>query len=101
MFLPSSAYLTPIEPIERDRLKAGRPASRTEILDRHLRERRINAAAITHDQTLRTEAATSVRPAQTPPVSTAQTAPISLARVRRGISRALITAGERIGPEAA
>jgi hypothetical protein len=101
MLLPIGSYLTPIDSNELDRFKTGRPASRTEILERHLREHHINAAVITHDQTLRAEAGRSEGMAPTPPVRAAQTAPISVARVRRGISRALITVGERIGPEAA
>lgn len=100
MLLPSSAYITPVDLNEADRLKTGRPASRTEILDRHLREHRFDTEAITPD-VAQQPAISRRRQSVTAHRGTLHSAPNPVARARRGISRALITVGERIGPEAA
>ncbi len=100
MFVPSTPLISPIDPSELNRIKDGRPASRTEILDRHLKEHRITTQPITVDQPIRVNTRNNIHraPARRH-VAPAPQNPV--AKVRRGISRALITAGERIGPEAA
>lgn len=100
MFLPSNAFVSRIDPNELDRIKSGRPASRSEILDRHLREHGLHNQAVVADQPLPTKASRSERldPAHR---DRPQITPNPMVKVRQGISRVLITAGERIGPEAA
>lgn len=84
MFIPAN-FITPVtDPIERQRIASGRPASRVEILERHQRDH-YNDAHVT-------------MPA---PRNASHTTPVSMASIRRAISRALINAGERVGPEAA
>lgn len=88
MFIPSSAITPVVDPIERHRITSGRPASRVEILERHQREHRLESPVILPETS------------QPERVET-RTAPAPLANVRRALSRVLINAGERIGPEAA
>jgi hypothetical protein len=100
MFVPSTPLVSPIDPTELNRIKDGRPASRTEILDRHLREHRITTQPVTIGQPIQVDTRKNVHGT---PVrrNVAPASPNPVAKVRRGISRALITAGQRIGPEAA
>jgi hypothetical protein len=91
VFTPT-LYLTPdIDVIARDLGRTDRPASRAEILARHLRERRgqiapqetVAAARIAHEA--------PARPALLTPA----------AKVRRGLGRVLVAAGHRLDHEAA
>lgn len=98
MFVPSTPLISRIDPSELNRIKDGRPASRTEILDRHLREHHISTQPIAADQPIRVTTHKNMRGT---PVRRNVASPNPVAKVRRGISRVLITAGERIGAEAA
>lgn len=100
MFLPSNAFVSSIDPNELDRIKSGRPASRSEILGRHLREHRVDNQAVIADQPFSTTAARS-KHRDSAHRARPQVTPNPMAKVRQGISRVLITAGERIDPEAA
>lgn len=86
MFLPTM-LTTPIDPIERDRIRSGRPASHMEIVQRHhVESRQIAAARLNDEEQFQPASRTTTRP---------------LASIRRTISRALINAGQRVNPEAA
>lgn len=98
MFAPYSPILPAIDPIERSRIESGRPASRSEILERYLRDNRLDGIGTMSDQTLPAGTAQHSQPVQ--PLR-GQVTPFPLSRVRRTISRALMSAAERIGPEAA
>lgn len=96
--LPTSTFMSSVDPNEIKRINSGRPASRSEILERHMREHRFNAETVTLDQSLQSDGREHVAlPRHTEMRST----PNPVASIRRGISRALITVGERINPEAA
>jgi hypothetical protein len=95
------SYTTPsaFAPHELERLKTARPASRTEVLEQHLRDNRNNAVSIMASQVLSTEAAHAGQTPERPRL--ARITPLPMITVRRGLSRALMSAAERIGPEAA
>jgi hypothetical protein len=98
MFFPYTTQST-LAPQELAHLKSSRPASRPEILAQHLRDKRTNTISVMAGQVLSAEAAraeqTSIRRRLD------QDTPSPMTFVRRGISRALMSAAERIGPEAA
>ena len=100
MYVPTTPLVSPIDPSELNRIKNGRPASRTEILDRHLKEHRITTQPVAIRQPLTASNQKNVHgtPARR---RVAPASPNPVAKVRRGISRVLITAGQRIGTEAA
>lgn len=79
-----------LDPLEERRLKSGRPASRAEIYQRHLKESGKNARFITYDQVIRDPAAATSRPSETPGF---------VENIRRSLSDALATAADRIAPE--
>lgn len=99
--MPLTHYVSPINSIEHDRRRSGRPASRAEILARHQREMKMNSSFYTHDQILRSrseELDRDVRKRQQL-VKARQTAANPAVRARLTIGRILIAAGERIRPE--
>lgn len=100
MFLSSSTYISRIEPNELNRLKSGRPASRVEILERHLKEQHIAGPVVTHEQPSPDETPRNGHPVQ-PNRSAGHATPNPVVSIRRSISRVLVMAAERIGPEAA
>jgi hypothetical protein len=79
--------------------QTARPASRQEILARQLRDNRTNAINIMAAQVLSPEAVHAEQTSISRRL--ASTTPSPMTTVRRGISRALMSAAERIGPEAA
>lgn len=81
-----------LDPLEERRLKSGRPASRAEIHQRHLKESGRNARFITYDQVIRDPASAQPRTNETPGL---------FENIRRSISDALSNAAERIAPETA
>jgi len=91
VFAPTLYLTTDIDGIDRDRDRTGRPASRAEILARHLRAQRdlvapqetVSPARITH--------AAPARPTLLTPA----------AKVRRGLGRVLVAVGHRLDREAA
>jgi hypothetical protein len=88
-----SALLPNLDLIEQERLTSRRPASRLEIMARHLKEDRRNFTYFSPDND-----------ASATYVSRERTRPTELnpaAKVRRGIGRALVAAGHRIDREAA
>lgn len=89
MFTPTTFPSAAYDPIERDRVESGRPATRLEVLQHQQR------AMHRDHMKLATEA----------PEKSERTAfsflPETLDGIRRSISRALVNAGHRIGPEAA
>ncbi|HWV36231.1 MAG TPA: hypothetical protein VNZ55_11410 [Thermomicrobiales bacterium] len=89
MYMPTDLLYPSLDPIEERRLQSNRPASRAEIARRVLHSQ--------HDALIAAQS-----PAEEAPARFAhRSAPDSMTRVRRGISRALIAAADRIGPEAA
>ena len=101
--MPLTQYRSPIDHFENDRLKHGRPASRTEILSRHLEETKMNSAFYTHDQILRhrSEEFDRIARKEQQLYEARQAAANPAVRIRHTIGRALIAAGERIRPELA
>jgi hypothetical protein len=95
MFIPTSALLPTHDPNEFNRLKAGRPATRVEILGRRTREPYLGETR-SPAGTAQAGSDGAGRPDQRH-----RSAPHPVVAIRRGISRALITVGERISPEAA
>ncbi len=103
MTMPITQYFSPIDHTELDRVKSGRPASRAEILSRHLEETKMNSAFYTHDQILRNhteELDRRVRREQQL-FEARRAASNPAVRVRHTIGKLLIAAGERIRPELA
>lgn len=100
MFIPSSAFLSSMDPKEIHRLNTGRPASRSEIVERHLRDHRFSAETITPDRSLQDPGFSNAKRTQARQNVTEST-PNPVVSIRRSLSRALITFGERINPEAA
>lgn len=101
--IPATQHVSRIDHIELARLKSGRPASRAEILSRHLEETKMNSAFYTHDQILRhhsEELDRHVRREQQL-FEARQAASNPAVRVRQTIGKFLIAAGERIRPELA
>jgi len=99
--LSSHLFVSPINFIEADRRKSGRPASRIEILSRHQEESRLNSSFYTHDQILRSHSEEIDRRLrkQQQLFEARQAASNPAVRVRHTIGRVLIAAGERIRPE--
>lgn len=90
MFTPTTFPSAAYDPIEHDRVENGRPASRMEVIQHQQRAMRHNALAMTvTDEVSRDER------------SAFQFLPDTLDGIRRSLSRALVNAGHRIGPEAA
>jgi hypothetical protein len=89
MFFPNSYPSAAYDPVERDRVESGRPATRLEVLQHQQR-------AMRHDQ---------LKLASEAPEGTERAAfhflPETVDAIRRSISRVLTNAGHRIGPEAA
>lgn len=94
MFGPYTPGLSTLDPLEQRRIRSGRPASRAEILGRHAREFRMDVARahreleapITSDRSY---------------MSTNDSSLPGLVRIRATISRMLMSAAQRIEPEAA
>lgn len=103
IFVPTAHHLSPIDHLEQDRLKSGRPATRAEILSRHQKETRMNNAFFTHDQILRNRTDELERQLRREQQlhEARQAASNPAVRVRHTIGRLLIAAGERISPELA
>lgn len=76
-----------------------RPASRAEVVDMHLQHNRMNAASIMSSQVLPADLVETQQAEVRSRLVGESASPISA--FRRGISRALMSAAERIGPEAA
>lgn len=95
MFIPSNALMPQYDPNEVNRVKSGRPATRAEILDRSMRQHRLNTVTVMPDRSI------DARSDQGKQHETAHTSPNPVISIRRGLSRALITVGERIKPQAA
>ncbi len=96
MFIPTSALLPTHDPNEFNRLKAGRPATRVEILGRRSRE------PLMSDVPVASGGPAHAEPDEAGPSGQRhRSAPHPVGTIRRSISRALITVGERINPEAA
>jgi hypothetical protein len=96
MFMPASALLPTHDPNEFNRLKAGRPATRVEILGRRTREPHATDVTVSPAGSAHADSDGSGHSGQRH-----RSAPHPVVAIRRGISRALITVGERIEPEAA
>jgi hypothetical protein len=92
MYFPTHLSTPVTDPIERERILSGRPASRWEIARRGHLESRLNGTGLAPVD----EAATSVDSGARP-----QVAQSTVSNIRRTVSRVLITTGERIDPEAA
>lgn len=92
LFTPSTTPLTAYDPIEHERLETGRPASRAEVIQRQRRHIVEDALAMSVDHNAQDARATR---------SAFQFLPETLDGIRRSLSRALVNAGHRIGPEAA
>ena len=89
MFVPTSYPSAAFDPIERDRIESGRPATRLEVIQhqqRAMHHDRLTLATGTSDE--------SARPAF-------HFLPETIDGIRRSLSRMLVHAGHRIGPEAA
>lgn len=91
MFTPLTLTSAAFDPIERDRIEIGRPASRMEVLERHEQVKRHDVFA----------QSTAMVATQDERHSKLQIVPDTIDSVRRSLSRMLVHAGERIGPEAA
>ena len=91
MFFPTTLTSAAFDPIERDRLETGRPASRMEVLEHHEQVKR-------HDTVTRSSTAVVARDERG---SILHGVPHAIDGMRRSLSRMLVQAGERIGPEAA
>jgi hypothetical protein len=89
MFIPTTFPSAAYDPIERDRVKSGRPATRLEVLQHQERAMRIDRLKMATESPEKTE-----RPVL-------QLLPDTLDGIRRSLSRMLVHAGHRIGPEAA
>ncbi|HVL25261.1 MAG TPA: hypothetical protein VM450_14325 [Thermomicrobiales bacterium] len=85
--MPTTYLLPSLDAQECTRLESGRPASRAEIIARHLRERRDNEPLFAPEETI----VAHPRPALTRPVAT----------LRHSLGRALVSAGQRLDREAA
>jgi|GEM_PF-3301318 len=94
MFGPYTPGLSTLDPVEQRRLRSGRPASRAEILGRHAREFRLDAARAHY------EAEAPVSPDRSY-ITTNDSSLPGLVRIRHTISRMLMSAAQRIEPEAA
>jgi hypothetical protein len=92
MFTPTTFPKAAYDPIERDRIESGRPASRVDVHYRHQRAVRQDAIAMSGMD--RQDRARDER-------STLRIVPEAIDTIRRSLSRALTSAGQRIGPEAA
>lgn len=92
MFTPTTFPQAAYDPIERERIESGRPASRVDVHYRHQR-------AVRHDMIAMSgsDREDRVRDER----STRGILPETIGSIRRSISRALSNAGHRIGPEAA
>ena len=76
-----------------------RPASRAEVLESQLQHNRLHAVSIMESQVLQADVVESQRADVRRRLMGETSSPVSA--FRRGISRALMSAAERIGPEAA
>lgn len=89
MFFPNSYPTSAFDPIERDRVESGRPATRMEVLQHQQR-------AMRHDRLkVATEAPEGMER------QAFHVLPETIDGIRRSLSRMLVQAGHRIGPEAA
>ena len=95
MFSPYPTALSTLNPHEIHRQKSGRPASRSEILNRYHRDNRDNAIRRMTNLSPNAHAA----PTDGPRPTRVSLQPFT--RFRRTISRMLVSAAERIEPEAA
>ena len=89
MFFPNSFPSAPFDPVERDRVESGRPATRLEILHHQHRAMRHDAIKM------------ATEPNEDAGSSVLHIVPETLDGIRRSLSRMLVHAGHRIGPEAA
>jgi hypothetical protein len=90
MYFPTTFTTPVIDPIERQRITSGRPATRWEIVQRHHQESRLNASLLVRDDEPSTTESAGGQRIQD-----------AFSGIRRSLSRMLITTGERIDPEAA
>jgi hypothetical protein len=90
MYFPTTFTTPVIDPIKRERIESGRPATRWEIVQRHHQESRLNASLLVQDDESSTTGS-----------ARAHRTPTAISGIRRAVSRMLITTGERIDPEAA
>lgn len=95
MFSPFIIPSHALDLTEIHRQKSSRPASRAEILARYQRDYRDNAIRLMAEQSPSARASSTGHP------RTARMSLQPLDRVRQTISRALMTAAERIEPNAA
>ena len=99
MYVPFTNLLPALDPDEVHRVRSGRPASRVEILERHLRHQRIHQPVFAPEERPRVARISHRDPSADRPARLSLLGPAT--RVRRSIGRALIAAGERLERDAA